>query len=269
MKPEKLCKLLLACLLLGVLPACDGGDDVPVEGDEAGECSDGVDNDQDGLTDCSDDGCAAATACVGDDDDTSGDDDTSTPTVTTVSLIATKDAMVRRWGNFGDILNYGWEPYNSAHAWTGGGATVLHRSLIGFDLSSLPTATTVLSATLRLFGDPAGTSFNSAGHSTLSGSNACWLARLTSDWQEFTVNWDTQPSSDLSNAIEIPRTGGPFEGRVVDVTAMVQTMVSQPSQSFGFHLLLVNESPYRRMVFASTQNPNASLHPALDITYMH
>ena len=49
-----------------------------IEGDEEGECSDGVDNDQDSLTDCADEGCAAATACVGDDDDATGDDDDST-----------------------------------------------------------------------------------------------------------------------------------------------------------------------------------------------
>ncbi len=55
----------------------DGADDdvdFGFEGDEADECSDGVDNDQDGLTDCDDDGCEAATACSGDDDD-NGDDD--------------------------------------------------------------------------------------------------------------------------------------------------------------------------------------------------
>ena len=51
--------LLFVVLGLVVLPACD----VEVEGDERGECSDGVDNDQDGPTDCDDSGCATATAC--------------------------------------------------------------------------------------------------------------------------------------------------------------------------------------------------------------
>ncbi len=49
----------------------DDDDTTPTEfeGDEAGECDDGVDNDQDGLTDCDDDGCAAATGCEDDDGD--------------------------------------------------------------------------------------------------------------------------------------------------------------------------------------------------------
>jgi len=77
MKSKKLWVVLLACLLLSAVPGCGGDDDddAPIEGDEAGECNDGVDNDQDGNTDCADDGCAAATACTGDDDDTTGDDD--------------------------------------------------------------------------------------------------------------------------------------------------------------------------------------------------
>ena len=66
--------LILPPLLFspGCLPV-----DEEIEGDEAGECSDGVDNDQDGLLDCDDEGCAIATACAGDDDDDSAADDDS------------------------------------------------------------------------------------------------------------------------------------------------------------------------------------------------
>ena len=60
---------LLALGLLFVLPACDCDVEGDVEGDEPGECSDGADNDQDGVADCDDDGCAADAACAGDDDD--------------------------------------------------------------------------------------------------------------------------------------------------------------------------------------------------------
>lgn len=56
------------------------------EGDEAGECNDGADNDADGAFDCADSQCAGAPVCAqGDDDDdstppaASGDDDDSSP----------------------------------------------------------------------------------------------------------------------------------------------------------------------------------------------
>ncbi len=50
-----------------------------VEGDTPGECSDEVDNDGNGFTDCEDQNCAADPACAGgDDDDSAGDDDDAT-----------------------------------------------------------------------------------------------------------------------------------------------------------------------------------------------
>ncbi len=69
-----------------LLPGCEAAPpDLPAplyEGDEAGECSDGADNDQDGDFDCDDAGCAGSPDCLsgdppGDDDDSSGtgDDD--------------------------------------------------------------------------------------------------------------------------------------------------------------------------------------------------
>jgi hypothetical protein len=76
--------LLVICLVLPGCPAEHDDDDAPanIEGDEAGECDDGVDNDQDGFTDCDDEGCANATMCAGDDDvaddDSAGDDDDTT-----------------------------------------------------------------------------------------------------------------------------------------------------------------------------------------------
>lgn len=54
------------------------------EGDEGGECKDGLDNDEDGLTDCDDSsGCADAAVCQdtgGGDTDTGGGGDTDTST---------------------------------------------------------------------------------------------------------------------------------------------------------------------------------------------
>ncbi len=46
------------------------------EGDEDGECSDGKDNDRNGVFDCGDPGCQDAPECDDGDDDDSGDDDT-------------------------------------------------------------------------------------------------------------------------------------------------------------------------------------------------
>ncbi len=64
--------LLMVCL--NGLVACEG--EMPIEGDEPGECDDGEDNDGDGDIDCDDMGCAAGEECLDDDDDDdTGDDD--------------------------------------------------------------------------------------------------------------------------------------------------------------------------------------------------
>ena len=70
--------LLAACALLFAW-GCEGDDDdfsdgEEYEGNEPGECSDGADNDSDGLFDCDDPGCEGSADCPGDDDD---DDDDS------------------------------------------------------------------------------------------------------------------------------------------------------------------------------------------------
>lgn len=54
--------------------AGDGADEY--EGDEAGECTDGADNDRDGRFDCDDDDCASAPDCKGE-TDTDVDADTT------------------------------------------------------------------------------------------------------------------------------------------------------------------------------------------------
>ena len=81
--------LLVLALLLGC-PA-DDDDDAPGEGRNAGECSDGADNDGDGLFDCDDPDCAGAPSCAddddaSDDDDGTPDDDDSTPVLSEAKL---------------------------------------------------------------------------------------------------------------------------------------------------------------------------------------
>ena len=69
-------RLILLVLLL-LLSGCST--QKSIEGATPGQCSDGADNDGDGLYDCNDPNCAGAPDCLGDDDDSSlaDDDDNS------------------------------------------------------------------------------------------------------------------------------------------------------------------------------------------------
>lgn len=61
------------------MSACDGGggDVDEYEGDEAGECDDGVDNDGDGRDDCDDEGCQGSPLCRAAEGDADADADTA------------------------------------------------------------------------------------------------------------------------------------------------------------------------------------------------
>ena len=57
--------IFFAAFLL--LTSCD---DSMVEDNRPGDCSDGIDNDDDGLIDCDDSDCLNSVECDGDDDET-------------------------------------------------------------------------------------------------------------------------------------------------------------------------------------------------------
>ncbi len=69
----------MGILVLALLLSCG---DTPYEGDEAGECTDGADNDRDGYFDCEDNGCWNHPDCEGGETDTDTDTDSDTDTDT-------------------------------------------------------------------------------------------------------------------------------------------------------------------------------------------
>ena len=70
--------LSTAAITLILSLGCLGIGNKDVEGDEAGECSDGADNDQNGLFDCDDEGCAGSPDCEEETEDTDSEGDTDT-----------------------------------------------------------------------------------------------------------------------------------------------------------------------------------------------
>lgn len=104
-------------VLIALFALCTG---CSFEGDDAGECHDGLDNDGDGTVDCDDEGCAIALACEAgvetDDDsaeDPSGDDDALVGDPRHVSAgvyhscAIGPDGTPRCWGCAGLVPDYG------------------------------------------------------------------------------------------------------------------------------------------------------------------
>ncbi|MBC7390584.1 MAG: DNRLRE domain-containing protein [Opitutaceae bacterium] len=175
-----------------------------------------------------------------------------------------KDALVTNYSyetNFGDTKNfYAW-------GWTFGGIPSMHRSLIQFNLSSLPADAIIESAELTLFANNFTDNISIFGHNHLSNSNASILSRITSPWKEHEVNWYNQPSTASNGYITLPQSTYGNQNYTLNVTSQIADMVLNPESNYGFMLGLRYENYYSGLFFASGDDPDSTLHPKLKVTY--
>ncbi|PKP04001.1 MAG: hypothetical protein CVU11_06480 [Bacteroidetes bacterium HGW-Bacteroidetes-6] len=129
------------------------------------------------------------------------------------------------------------------------------RSLIKLPMDSIPADVEIVEAKLLLFG------------SAHSGSNASYLQRVTSNWDESTVTWDTQPSAVTDNQISLSQTASTNENKEIDVTTFTTLWYTGAYDDYGFLLIKQNESTLGVMNFGSSDNTTASLRPVLQVVY--
>lgn len=167
-----------------------------------------------------------------------------------------------------------WAQELSMDAWTISGIEMGVRSFIRFDnISEVPVGAEIISAKLFLYAK--GTSISAPqGNSGYPGSpyslyNECKIERITGgSWQESTLTWNTQPEVTQQDMAIIPASNSQWAYNAkIDVTNMVRIMANDTSKNFGFRISLVNESIYRSMIFASSENENPKLRPKLVIFY--
>ena len=191
--------------------------------------------------------------------------------------------QVYSWEN----INYGNDTELPIQAWTWNQHPGTVRSLLKFDeLSQIPQNATITYAELRLYGVP-NSSSTTVGNSSYPGSpyngngsftspqynttNESFILRVTSSWNEQTVTWNTQPTTTTQGLLSIPNTTSQWNWNFTDnsanLRAMVQDWVRNPATNFGVMMQLQNENYYRFILFASSDNANAALHPELRITY--
>lgn len=179
-----------------------------------------------------------------------------------------KDAMIWTAPNLKyDNLNYGDDNRLLCHSWTNQGEQDKSRMLIEFDLSDIPSGVLINKATLTIFNNPNpySGSFNGQ-HKEQSGTNESILNRIIQNWSEDSVTWNNQPSITTQGQITNSRLTNPHGDLIIDVTAMMNDMLKDTVQC-GFMLTLKNESPYKALVFASSDDADSTKWPQLEIEY--
>ncbi|MES2560103.1 MAG: DNRLRE domain-containing protein [Bacteroidota bacterium] len=175
-----------------------------------------------------------------------------------------KDTYIENGGNsssnFGSYFNF------AAIAWTRSSNPFISRSFIEFNLSSIPPNAVISSAQLNLYCNTI--SDQTQLHSSLSGSNECVIEKVTSPWGEKTMTWNNQPSSTSINRITLPQSTSSTQDYLnINLRSMIQDMVQLPSTNYGMVLKLLNESVYRSLQFASSDHPDSTKRPRLEICY--
>ena len=141
------------------------------------------------------------------------------------------------------------------------------RTIFNIDLSFIPQNATVTSAQLILNYDRFPIHYGGPGHNKDSGSNACYMQRITQSWRVDSVNWSNQPATTTSEQISLNASTSFDENYTVDMTTVIGDMVTYPSSNFGFILRLQIESPIRALAFSSGSTSNLSYRPVLQVTY--
>ena len=169
-----------------------------------------------------------------------------------------KDARIF---NLDALANYGNDPDFIASQWDYSGEPGTMRSLIQFDLSSLPKGAEVSDARLSLY-------YNHESETPgQSGNNAAYIRRLIEPWEESTVAWNGQPFYTTTNEVLLPASTFPDQDYTgIDVTNIVRDMLMFPNTSHGFMFMLQMEQGLNSMKFYSSDAANEFERPKLEIT---
>jgi hypothetical protein len=155
-------------------------------------------------------------------------------------------------------------PEFAAEAWTHNSDPSYFRGLFAFDLNSIPSNATIVSARLSLYSTPNPINGNQVD-ANFGSNNSMYLQRVSSSWTP-TVTWQNQPSTVTASQVSIPST---TQSRLdlidLDVTNLVRDM--RQYGNYGFMLKLQSETIYTSRIFCSSKYSDASKHPKLVIVY--
>lgn len=146
-----------------------------------------------------------------------------------------------------------------AHFYTGLGSTLgTSRSLLWFNLPSLPSGAVIDSANLNLL--------NTQVYVT-SQTPIMEVYRVTTDWSANSVTWNTKPSTGgIDGSITMSNTTAPYN-MSIPITGLVNDWYSGTQNNYGLQLQYSDESLASREFLATNDALDPTNHPSLTINY--
>jgi hypothetical protein len=151
--------------------------------------------------------------------------------------------------------------------WTVQSVPITIREILKFDLSSIPSNATIVSANLYLYSYPAPTLNGNFVDANYGSNNTLLIQQVTANWSPSTITWANQPASTTTNQVIAASTTQSHLDLNLDVKNIVASMVSG-NANYGFMLKLQNEVIYTSRIFVSSYNTeHATKHPKLVVVY--
>ena len=154
-------------------------------------------------------------------------------------------------------------PTNNYALWPltgiGNSASTIIRTYIEFDLSSVPANARVLDADLKLY------QYNTLGTDDF----AIGLYKVTSDWEEGTIDWDPQPTSSTDAEVTNNINAGAITWESWDMDTLVQGWLDGTITNYGMVLKDTDESSVNTIVhfYTSDYTIDTTKCPKLEIDY--
>ena len=145
------------------------------------------------------------------------------------------------------------------YSWSGNSADSISRTYIKFDLRTIPTNAKVIDAKLMLY------QFYMGG----SDNFTIGLYKVTSDWEESTIDWDTQPtcSCNVEALCDIIVSSNIWTSW--DIDALVQGWLDESIDNYGMLLKDTDETSVNSFAtfYTSDYTDDPSKRPKLEIDY--
>ncbi|WP_028981788.1 DNRLRE domain-containing protein [Sporocytophaga myxococcoides] len=147
----------------------------------------------------------------------------------------------------------------------------VERAYIDFDLSLIPSGTSILYAELTLYADTVIKTGGYTGHSTSSagsyGPNEWLVETVTSPWEENTISWFNAPATDVSSKINCASATTFSQSYAINVTESIARQFKYRGSAFGFLIRLRDENGARKISFCSSDYTFPKLRPELKVVY--